>query len=90
MIFAILRGKYKMPWGTLLWVVVCAIYLMSPADLVPDVLPLLGIADDGAFVVWVLLRIHQELQKFRAQQLPSSKIILEAEVTKPGKNDPVK
>lgn len=90
MALAIVRGRYKMPWGTLLWVIVCGIYLISPADLMPDVLPLLGIADDGAFLVWVLLRVHQELQKFRTWQLTPSKIILEAEVTKPGKNDPVK
>ncbi len=87
MLLAIVRGRYKMPWGTLVWVLICAIYLISPIDALPDVLPVLGIADDGAFVVWVLLRIHQDLAAFRAAQQPQKTIILDAEVIKTdGKN----
>lgn len=84
MMFAILRGQYKMPWGTLLWIIICVVYLISPTDMVPDILPLLGLADDGAFVIWVLLRVHKDLQNFRTQQI-NSKIILEAEVSKTDK-----
>ena len=86
MLMAIIRGKYKMPWGTLLWILVCAIYLISPVDALPDMLPLLGIADDGAFVVWVLLRVHKDLADFRSRQQEKT-IILEAEVIK---TDPLK
>ena len=46
---AIVRGNYKMPWKTFFLAVLCFIYLVSPIDFVPDFLPLLGIADDGAF-----------------------------------------
>ncbi len=35
-----------------LWVLL--VYLMSPIDLVPDVLPVIGYADDVVVVAWVL------------------------------------
>ena len=83
---AIVAGHYKMPWGTFAWLVIFVIYFISPIDALPDVLPLLGFADDGAFLVFVLLLLHKELDKFRqAQNQP--KMILDAEVVKDQKND---
>lgn len=82
MLWAILRGKYKMPWGTLIWALVCAVYLISPVDALPDVLPLLGITDDGAFIIWVLTLLHKDLVAFRQQQTAKPAVILEAEVIK--------
>ena len=82
MLWAIVRGKYKMPWGTLVWTIVCAIYLISPIDALPDVLPLLGITDDGAFIIWVLTLLHKDLENFRQQQTVRPAVILEAEVIK--------
>ena len=80
MVFAILRGKYKMPWRTLAWALLCLIYVLSPIDALPDVLPVLGITDDGAFIVWVLTLLHTDLQNFRQQQAPKPAVVLEAEV----------
>ena len=89
MLWAIVRGKYKMPWGTLVWALVCAVYLISPIDALPDVLPLLGITDDGAFVIWVLMLLHKDLEAFRQQQAARPAVILEAEVIKTEKNSSV-
>ena len=82
MVWAILRGRYKMPWGTLLWALVCAVYVVSPADAVPDLLPLLGIADDSAFVLFVLTLLHKDLLAFRTSRAEKPEVILEAEVIK--------
>lgn len=82
---AIIRGKYKMPWKTFCWGLLCAIYFLSPIDALPDVLPLLGFADDGAFIVFVLLLIHQDLNNFR--QLQQQDNIIEAEVLHEEKDD---
>ena len=80
---AIIKGQYKMPWGTLFWIILCAVYFLSPIDFIPDLLPLLGIADDGAFIVFVLLLVHQDLSRFRAQQQKTQgPTIIEAEVVK--------
>ena len=76
---AIVKGQYKMPWKTFFWVLLCCVYFLSPIDLLPDILPVLGFADDGAFIVFVLLLIHQDLNNFRQAQQPREDII-EAEV----------
>ena len=86
MLRAILKGQYKMPWGTLVWVLVCAVYFLSPIDALPDIIPLLGFADDGAFLIFVLLLVHADLSTFRLQQKKES-TILEAEVVNEEKHD---
>lgn len=85
MVAAILRGQYKMPWQTFIWAFVCLVYLISPIDLLPDLLPALGFADDGAFVIFVLTLLHKDLVQFRELKNNSPKkdgIILDAEVIK--------
>lgn len=67
---AILKGRYPMPWKTFLLALLCLIYVVSPADLLPDVLPLLGIADDATFVLLVVAMIRRELDKYRASLKP--------------------
>lgn len=76
---AIVKGQYKMPWKTFFWVILCAVYFLSPVDVLPDILPVLGFADDGAFILFVLLLIHQDLNNFRQLKQPKDTII-DAEV----------
>ena len=86
MLRAIVTGHYKMPWGTFIWLVVFVIYFISPIDTLPDVLPLLGFADDGAFLIFVLLLLHKELNNFRQTQ-QHKQTIIEAEIVEDKKND---
>ena len=86
MIRAIVTGRYKIPWGTFIWAVVFIVYFISPVDALPDVLPLLGFADDGAFFIFVLLLLHKELANFRQFQQQQNNVI-EAEVVKDKKDD---
>ena len=83
---AIYKGQYKMPWKTCFWTILCLVYFLSPIDVLPDIIPILGFADDGAFILFVLLLIHQELQTFRAHQTAKDSVI-EAEVIKEEKHD---
>ena len=82
MVWAILRGRYKMPWGTFFWTLLCLAYVISPIDVLPDVLPLLGITDDGAFIILICTMLHKDLVSFRNQQQEEATII-EAEIVKP-------
>ena len=77
---AVVKGKYKMPWKTFFWVLLCAVYFLSPIDLLPDIVPLLGFADDSAFIIFVLLLVHQDLVAFRQAQQSPKQTILEAEI----------
>ena len=83
---AVITGHYKMPWGVFLWGVVFVVYFISPVDTLPDVLPLLGFADDGAFLIFVLLLLHKELNKFRLYQ-QQQQTIIEAEIVEDKKDD---
>lgn len=42
------------PVGVRIWLVVLAIYLLSPIDLIPDFIPVLGYADDALMVAIAL------------------------------------
>ncbi len=79
MVRAVVKGRYPMPWKTFFWALLCGVYFLSPIDVLPDVVPLLGFADDGAFVVFVLLLVHQDLEKFR-QHTQDQENIIEAEI----------
>ena len=88
MVRAVLAGRYKMPWKTLFFMVLCLVYFVSPIDFVPDLLPVLGFADDGAFILFVLVLLHQDLAAFRAAQTqaaPKRETSIEAEVVKEDK-----
>lgn len=63
---AILQRRYPMPWKTFFLVLFCIFYFVSPIDLLPDVLPILGITDDVTFILLVLAVIRRDLDKYRA------------------------
>lgn len=50
-----LAADRSVPVGVRVWLVVLLVYLISPIDLVPDFIPVLGYADD-ALVVAIALR----------------------------------
>lgn len=50
-----LAADRTIPRGVRVWLVVLLAYLVSPIDLIPDVIPVLGYADD-AIIVAVVLR----------------------------------
>ncbi len=86
MLWAIARGRWKMPWNTLFWAVLCGVYLLSPIDVLPDVMPIIGITDDGAFILLVLTLLHKDLSAFRAARAETKKV-LEAQVLPPAPAD---
>lgn len=64
---AYLNKKYTtIPWGSIVLVVGSIIYFVSPIDLMPDWIPLAGLIDDAAVLVFVLRQINADLQRFLA------------------------
>lgn len=49
-----LAGDRAVPMGVRIWLVVLLVYLVSPIDLIPDFIPVLGYADDALVVVIAL------------------------------------
>lgn len=70
MTVAVLKGRYPVPWKTVLVALLCVAYVFWPVDILPDVLPLLGITDDVTFIALVLAMIKQDLNKYRASVAP--------------------
>lgn len=60
-------GEYKdIPWKTLVKIVAVLIYFVSPIDILPDFLPIVGISDDIVLVTWLFTSIKGDLGKFQA------------------------
>jgi uncharacterized membrane protein YkvA (DUF1232 family) len=65
MVKAYASGEYKqLPWKSLVSIVAVLIYFVSPIDLIPDFLPVIGITDDVALVVWLVKTLSDDIRKF--------------------------
>ena len=60
-------GRYKaVPWQAMLVLLAAVIYFINPIDLIPDLIPVLGLSDDFAVLLWVYNAIGAEVDKFLA------------------------
>lgn len=67
MVKAYAGGQYKIvPWATILKIVAVLIYFVSPFDFIPDILPLVGLSDDLALVMWLFSSLHEDIANFEA------------------------
>ena len=57
-------GAYRPSWVTVVSAAAVVLYILSPIDLIPDFLPVVGLLDDASFFLWVLTRIRAELDRF--------------------------
>ena len=63
----ITKGRYTdYSKGNFLLAVAALIYVVSPLDLVPDFLIVLGLLDDVAIVGWAMSRLKTEVDKYQA------------------------
>ncbi len=54
------------PIGTVIAIVSGLIYLFSPVDLIPDSIPLVGMADDAAVLAFVLKMVNSDVEEYKA------------------------
>src|SRR5690606_35294609 len=60
-------GQYReIPWKTMLIITASVIYFVNPLDLVPDIIPITGLADDFGVLLWVYNSVSAEIDKFIA------------------------
>lgn len=66
MLWCYFRGEYRAaPAGTIIAVVIAVAYWLSPIDLIPDALPVIGMLDDAAVIAGCLKMIGSDLDDFR-------------------------
>ncbi|PWJ59626.1 uncharacterized membrane protein YkvA (DUF1232 family) [Dyadobacter jejuensis] len=65
MVKAYAKGDYRdVSWRSMVSIVAVLIYFVSPVDLVPDFLPVLGLTDDLALILWLVKNMSDEIMKF--------------------------
>ena len=70
LIRASVSGEYKgVPTSTIAAAVAVLIYFISPIDLIPDFIPVLGLLDDVALVAWFSTTLKHEMDRFQEWEL---------------------
>jgi uncharacterized membrane protein YkvA (DUF1232 family) len=59
-------GQYKaLPWETILTIIAALRYVVSPVDVIPDVVPVAGVIDDVFLITKVLPAIQHDVAKYK-------------------------
>ena len=85
-------GEYTgVPGTTVAAAVAVLIYFLSPIDLIPDFIPVIGLLDDMALVAWFSTSIKHELDKFHEwESAKASTLVSDEELRKTGATDVTK
>lgn len=77
LIKASVSGEYKgVPGTTVAAAVAVLIYFLSPIDLIPDFIPVLGLLDDVALVAWFSTTLKGEIDKFHEWELTRPALVV--------------
>ena len=65
LIRAYVDGSYReVPWASIAMAVAATVYFLSPIDLIPDAIPVIGLLDDALVVRFTLGAIQSDLRAF--------------------------
>ena len=66
-------GTYrKIPYYTIAVIGAALLYILSPIDLIPDPIPVIGLADDALIIGMCLVMVEQELQTYKKWKAQAS------------------
>jgi len=70
------QGEYReIPWKSLLMIVAAILYFINPIDLIPDLMPLVGLTDDFAVLFMVYKSVGADIEKFLSWEKSKTIII---------------
>lgn len=65
MIRSYFKGNYReVPVGSIIGLIAAIIYFISPVDIIPDVIPVVGQLDDIAVLTWALKQVHDDIRRY--------------------------
>lgn len=65
MLRAYVSGEYReMPWKSLLMIIGALVYFLMPVDLIPDFIPVSGLADDLSILFLVYNSVNEDIAGF--------------------------
>jgi uncharacterized membrane protein YkvA (DUF1232 family) len=71
-----IRKDYRdVPLGSIIAIVSALIYFLSPIDLLPDSIPVLGYVDDAAVFAFVWKMVADDIEEYRKWQEANGKRI---------------
>lgn len=69
-----IKGEYReIPVGSIVGIVSALIYVVAPVDLIPDAIPGIGFADDGAVILFVLKSISNDIDDYKVWRRENGK-----------------
>lgn len=61
-----IRKEYtEAPMGSIVSIVAAMIYVVTPIDLIPDIIPFIGKLDDAAILGFVIANVHNDVKKYK-------------------------
>lgn len=62
-----ITGEYKeIPYNSIVAIIATLLYVISPVDIIPDVIPGVGFTDDAMAVAFCVKMLHDDLRNFKA------------------------
>lgn len=58
-------GEHKIELKTILSLLAAIIYFVNPFDIIPDMIPALGLIDDISIITYVVHRFENEIENFK-------------------------
>ncbi|WP_276366829.1 DUF1232 domain-containing protein [Chryseolinea sp. H1M3-3] len=69
------RGEYRtVPWKSMVLIVAAILYFINPIDVIPDLLPIIGLSDDFAVLFMIYKSIGADIDRFLEWE--KSKVII--------------
>lgn len=59
------RKYTEIPLASIITIVAALVYFLSPIDLIPDFLPIIGYVDDAAVIGFAISAVHNDLQSYK-------------------------
>jgi len=79
MIRSYFKGTYReVPVSTIIGVTAAVIYFISPVDVIPDVIPVLGQVDDIAVLTWTLKQAHNDIKRYEEFVNNENDVVIDA------------
>lgn len=70
------KGEYReIPWTSIAAIIGALLYVLSPIDLIPDFIPVIGLLDDAAVVALCLKAIDGDLQAYKKWKIDNVVVI---------------